>query len=82
MKVSYLYYVRTAARIGPQEDPLLVVVVGVGVVPDDDGSLEDVVYVLEALPADHLRDHLVARPHYLQWKPEHGGNMHTCTKSK
>ena len=54
MKVSYLYYVRTAARIGPQEDPLLVVVVGVGVVPDDDGSLEDVVYVLEALPADHL----------------------------
>ena len=54
MKVSYLYYVRTAARIGSQEDPLLVVVVGVGVVPDDDGALEDVVDVLEALPADHL----------------------------
>ena len=64
--MSYLNDVRTAAGVRPQEDPLLVVVVGVGVVPDDDGSLEDVVYVLEALPADHLRDHLVARPHYLQ----------------
>ena len=66
MQVSYLYYIRTAARIGPQEDPLLVVVVGVGVVPNDDGALEDVVDVLEALPADDLGYHFVARPHDLQ----------------
>ena len=66
LEATHLDDIRTAARVGPQEDPLLVVVVGVGVVPDDDGALEDVVDVLEALPADDLGYHFVARPHDLQ----------------
>ena len=61
-----MYDIRAATRIGSQEDPLLIVVVSVGVVPDDHGALEDVVDVLEALPADHLGYHLVASPHDLQ----------------
>ena len=66
LEATHLDDIRTTARVRPQEHPFLVVVVGVGVVPDDDGALEDVIDVLEALPADHLGYHLVARPHDLQ----------------
>ena len=49
-----------ASHIGPQEEPPLVVVVGVEVVPDDGGSLEHLREVVNGGDGDLLGDHFRA----------------------
>ena len=49
-----------ASHVGPQEEPPLVIIVGVEVVPDDGGSLEDLGEVVDGRDGDVLGDHFWA----------------------
>ena len=55
--------VRRPARVGTQVHPLLIIIIGVFVVPDDWRSLEHCGDLLQRLERDVLWDDLVPCPH-------------------